>query len=340
MSRLKLETPGLLAPRAHYELGDYPQAMAWHPTRPWLALAAISGRVVVVEVNRALPRFECSGHPSAALCLCWHPSGEKLWTGGADGAVREWDLNDSSPRRDMSLEKGWVTSIVWRPDGQVMAVACGRRLNWWHAQTESWTTARTLPSSIADVAWSPDDEHLAVAANGGVWIWRASAEEAARHFESPDAPTRVMWSPDVRFLVSADMGRCVHIWRISDGRPSRMTGFPGKVRALAWDATGRWLATSGGSDICVWDCSHPGPEDRDPILCQLGLKDVTAMSWSRDQSLLAAGYADGNVAFWQPTRCVYPVAHLNGRAPVVHAAWSPDECTLAIAHENGTVALL
>jgi hypothetical protein len=40
-----------------------------------------------------------------------------------------------------------------------------------------------------------------------------------------------------------------------------MSGYEAKVRSLAWHHSGRYLATDGGQEPMVWDCSGKGPAE-------------------------------------------------------------------------------
>ena len=121
-----------------------------------------------------------------------------------------------------------------------------------------------------------------------------------------------------------------------------MTGFPGKVRELSWDATSRHLATGGGAAVCVWDCAGPGPEGRTPRML---LEDdaeaaVTAVQWQRRGPLLASAYASGEVHLWQPA-AKSPLAGRDkvGAEKAVALAWSADDRLLAVGTAAGDVAV-
>jgi WD40 repeat protein len=340
MYGVDIESRGGLSPRTRFDLGDYPQALQWKPDSSKIAVAAISGRIVLLGGESGQLIAEYSGHAAGTQAIAWHPSGSALWSGGQDGRVGEWRDAGGEPRAEHNLGKGWVDRLAWHPSGDILAASCGKVLYWMRACDSTWIPAAPHPATIADIAWSPDGSKIATASYNGVWLWSPCAEKPYRHLMWRGYSLTLAWDPTGTFIATGDQGNRVHFWRLRTGGESRMWGYPGKVTALAWDARGRWLATGGGPDVCVWDCSEPGPEGRDPVLCQLGLAKVTALAWSREQSLLAAGYADGKVVFWQPTRDVLPLAEIRGESAIVRLAWSPDEPALAIAHESGAIALL
>ncbi|HEY1066407.1 MAG TPA: hypothetical protein VGE52_09870, partial [Pirellulales bacterium] len=117
-------------------------------------------------------------------------------------------------------------------------------------------------------------------------------------------------------------------------------GFPVKVRNLAWDGSSRYLATDGGSAVCLWDCSDPGPEGRGPKI--LGGENeevlISALAYQRSGPLLASGDQSGGLQLWEPTRSKQPLVAKQGPFAVTKLAWSPDDKRLAAADEHGNVA--
>ena len=70
----------------------------------------------------------------------------------------------------------------------------------------------------------------------------------------------LVWSPDNKWLVSGNQDPSVHLWIPEQDIELHMSGYETKVKYLSFDHTSRWLATSGGRDACIWDCSGEGPE--------------------------------------------------------------------------------
>ena len=59
-------------------------------------------------------------------------------------------------------------------------------------------------------------------------------------------------SQDGDIVACGSQDNTVHFWRRSSGQDSMMSGYPGKPSSLAFDSTGKLLATSGSSVITVW----------------------------------------------------------------------------------------
>ena len=75
------------------------------------------------------------------------------------------------------------------------------------------------------------------------------------------------FSPDNKFLVTAMHEPALHGWRLADNRHMRMTGYPGRVRSMAWSAGGKALATSGADTVIIWPfASKDGPMGKEPAM--------------------------------------------------------------------------
>jgi WD40 repeat protein len=118
-----------------------------------------------------------------------------------------------------------------------------------------------------------------------------------------------------------------------------MGGYAAKVRQLAWDPSGRLLATGGGETIIVWDCKPPGPENTAPLelVGHKGL--VSELAYQARGPVLASGGQDGKVLLWQPGSFKKALATSDAGSPPMQVVWSPDDRALAVGTEAGQVAV-
>jgi WD40 repeat protein len=111
------------------------------------------------------------------------------------------------------------------------------------------------------------------------------------------------------------------------------------VKHLAFDHTSRWLATSGGLNASLWDCSGGGPEGREPQMLEHATP-VCAVSFQNAHGLLATASTDGTVNLWSPERKQPLRATVRMPGAAARLAWSPDDRLLAIGSERGAVYVL
>lgn len=97
----------------------------------------------------------------------------------------------------------------------------------------------------------------------------------------------VAWSPNGERLATGDQDASVHFWLVKKGTDLMMSGYPRKVRELAWDRTGSWLATGGGFQIIVWDCSI-SPEGTEPLVLEHHEVPLCKLAYQRRGNLLAS----------------------------------------------------
>ena len=151
----------------------------------------------------------------------------------------------------------------------------------------------------------------------------------------------IAWSPDGKYIATGDQDSTVHFWIMSTGDDLQMSGYPTKVRELSWDVTSRYLATGGGQEVVVWDCSGRGPASTKPIML-FGHQDfLSVVRFQHRGKLLASGGADGLVYIWQlrgSTRslAVHEVALTAG---VTSLVWSPNDQHIAVGDESGGVSV-
>lgn len=115
-----------------------------------------------------------------------------------------------------------------------------------------------------------------------------------------------------------------------------MSGYETRVNELSFSHDSRWLATGGGRDACVWDCSGAGPEGREPGILPQSAR-TSAVAFQHRHGLLATAAADGVLSLWAPTRPQPLVAEIRMPAPATKVAWSADDELLAIGTEQGAV---
>jgi WD40 repeat protein len=268
--------------------------------------------------------------------VAWRPNSEQLATAGQDGVARIWQSGDG----DIELEGGapWVERLAWSPDGEWLATAAGRRLRIWDS---AGTLSQDLssPGTIYDIAWRPSGRSIAAAGYGGVRIWRLDRPDRVRHLEWKGASLRVAWSPTGEYIATGDQDATVHFWKTATGSDLMAQGYDTKVRNLSWDSSGRFLATAGGREVLVWDCSGKGPAGTTPRGIEAHQANVSGLAFQHRGRWLLSGDREGRLVVWNPRLGPKTLSETALDARITQLAWSPDDRQFAIAGESGEVLM-
>jgi WD40 repeat protein len=353
-------------------LEDYVIDLAWSPvganasvTGGVLAAASGSGPISVFASVDGAKLAGLPGHDNGTNALAWAPlpqgSGSSmaspvaalLATGGQDGAVKVWDTAAGQHVATAALGSAWVEHLAWRAAGKpstdpaakkptgamLLFAAAGKNLSALRADGSVAHTFKPAPKTISALAAEPAGGAVACAYFGGVVLWDADDFVAQKEFPYANGIHALVWSPDSRWIVSGNQDPSVHLWLPESESELHMSGYETKVKHLSFDHTSRWLATSGGRDACIWDCSGAGPEGREPAMLPHEAP-ICAVQFQNAHGLLATASQDGAVQLWSPERKQPLRATVRMPSPATKLAWSADDSLLAIGSEKGIVYVL
>ncbi len=339
MSKGNLKPPIKLTTLWQANLDDHVISLAWTPDGKRLACAAIGGPIKVFDALRGGVLHDLPGHGFGTTCVAWSGDGVHLASAGQDGKVKLWDLEHNKERLSLAGGAAWVERLAWCPVVNLLASAAGKKLRLWDAGGKLIREYPDHPSTIADIAWQPRAEILASAAYGQLALWRTNANEPYRSFEWKGSMLALAWSPNGHYLATGDQDSTVHFWTVKTGEDLMMSGYPTKVKELSWDSSSRYLATGGGTQPCVWDCSGTGPAGTMPQQFEGHTDRLTALAFQHHTTLLASGGADALVALWAVGRKQEPLVQEYLPSGITQLAWSPDDRFLAAGTEGGAVTV-
>ena len=151
-----------------------------------------------------------------------------------------------------------VMAADYSPDGRYVLFGCfdGNVRLWDRESDELIELSQSPGQAVSAVAWSPDGVHFA--AGGGwlvldedrdcdvrVWDVRDLSQPAARLSLGTQLTRALAWSPDGATLAVAN-GASVRLWDWRADDAQRLEEHMVDVRALAFDSSGRFLASAGG----------------------------------------------------------------------------------------------
>lgn len=320
-------------------LPDYPMALAWSPDGSALLAVPATGEVLILAAEDAHVLGRYPGHAGGNLTAAWSPSAPLIATGGQDGQVRLHALDPATPARSFGPGRGWIEKLEWSSDGYHLAVGQGKKVHLLRPDLTPIFAWAAHAGTVADLTWSSNGERVAVAAYTGLVVWNKQTDQPERTLEWDGSSLKVAWSPNGTILASGDQTPTVHLWNLETNDSLVMRGYETKVTALAWTHDSRFLATAGGFDAVIWDCSGVGPEGSEPITLEGHSERISCLAFQHRNNLLASGDADGLALVWWPERHPAPLLAFLLNAPVAAVAWHPSDAALAIASASGEINL-
>src|SRR5579864_4807639 len=238
--------------------------------------------------------------------------GTRLVSGGDDGKVVTTDAGSSRVLATDPKQR-WIDHIALGPDGAVA----------WSAGKTAFAQAKELrqyeaPSTVGGLAFLPKGFRLAIAHYNGATLWFPNAPKAdPEKLEWKGSHLGAAVSPDGRFLVTTMQEPMLHGWRLVDRQHMRMSGYATRVTSLGWTVGGRWLATSGWTQIILWPFqTKDGPMGKQPKLLAPSGHRVEVVACHPKQDIAAAGYGDGMVLLVRIEDGAEILAKKPGDAPV------------------------
>ena len=277
-----------------------------------------------------------SAHGGAILCSA--AAEERVVTGGDDGKVVATDARGESAVIATDAKHRWIDHVAIGPSGAVA----------WSAGKQAFARAGKgadrmleVPSTVGGLAFAPKGTRLAVTHYNGVSFWFPNAQTAPEVLAWKGSHLATTISPDGRFLVTAMQEPTLHGWRLADHKDMRMSGYGARVRSLDWGVGGKWLATSGSTQLILWPFQgKDGPMGKTPRILAPAEQQVEVVACHPKQEMVAVGYADGLALLVRVEDGAEVLVRKPAGAPVSALAWSADGRRLAIACEDGDAGVV
>jgi WD40 repeat protein len=265
--------------------------------------------------------------------------GERVITGGDDGKVVATDATGASTGIAADAKHRWIDHVAIGPGGAV-AWSAGKQANVRSAKGAEQVFE--APSTVGALAFSPKGFRVAIAHYNGATLWFPNAAGAV--------PETLTWrgshlaatfSPDGRFLITAMQEPTLHGWRLADQKDMRMQGYAARVRSLDWTADGKWLASSGSTQLILWPFqSKSGPMGKTPQALAPSEAQVEMVACHPAQGVVAVGYADGLILIVRLPDGAEVLARKPAPAPITALAWSRDGKLLGFGAEDGEAGIV
>jgi WD40 repeat protein len=219
---------------------------------------------------------------------------------------------------------GRVWSSAFSPDGRQIVTTDDRGAQVRDAQTYQLLFALPHGDAVYQAVYSGDGTRLITAGgDGAVRIWDAASGALVRELRRRGAKPRyysVAISSGDKFVAAIDTkGEVADVWDAASGALiAEIHNDGSEFPALAFSADGRWLATSGGNDLRVFDT-----QTRAHAIIIRGPR-IHSLAFDPTGPRLITGAATGDVSIWTiPSG--KRIRHLREIGdPVDAVAFSPD----------------
>lgn len=326
------------------EIADAVQDLAWSPDGRWLAVAEVSGPLILINGESGAVIQHWPGHDGGSLKLAWSRDSRWLASSGQDGQARLWNPDSDLEHRTVAGGNPWVGAVSFSPDADDRLItAAGKELRAWTLDGYRLHAIQPHTSTITDLAWNPQQPLLASSAFGKVHLW---------DWQTPDAPgeqvlphssplLNVRWSPDGRYLVCGCQDNSLRCWTWPDAQDFQMSGYSAKLRTLAWDRHSRWLATGDREVVTVWDFSQGPPMGQLPRDLEAMTDRVLDLAFQPGGDWLAAGDQSGYLIVWNVAKKEFQqIWQGTLRDGFQRLAWHPHHPWLAVGGAEGAVSML
>jgi WD40 repeat protein len=281
----------------------------------------------------------------------------------------------------LASSAGRMWSAVFSPDGKRIITTDDDGAQMWDAGSNQVLFSMRHGDTVYDAGYSTDGSRVVTAgADGSVRVWDASTGAAIHRLSWRGLERQMRYYKVIattRFVAAIDWkGHATHIWDLRTGAAvAQLENEASEAASLALSADERWLATSGGEVVRVFDTSTwklavtiAGPRVRSLAfetsgtrlavgtydgeasiwevpsgarlrhLRQLG-RPIDAIGFSANGALVAAGSRDGGVQVWDASSGALWSQATPHRGQVHRVEFSPKGDLLLSAGADGSVVI-
>lgn len=322
------------------DVGDYVADLAWSPDGKHLACAAANGIVSCFNAEDGTTVKTWTAHRLGALTAKWSFDGAFLATAGQDGQCSIFDGRALTLLSELKHGSQWVEHLAWNARQNVLLTAAGKTPRLWQGDGELIAEFPSQESTITGMKWNPGTaDQFATACYGGVRLWHRDEREPKRHLKWKGSLLNLEYSPSGKVITCGCQDGAVHFWMLPGGKDLEMSGYPTKVRELAWDHQSRYLATGGSEQVCVWDFAGKGPQGSTPLMLTGHESYISQLAFQPQGTFLASGGLDGRIFVWGPPPRKKPLASAELDSEVSKLAWNADGTLLASGESCGSIRL-
>jgi WD40 repeat protein len=179
------------------------------------------------------------------------------------------------------------------------------------------------------------DKIAAVAGADRLAVWSLPDGKLIQAMDMPRRPSSILFASHADELIVAFPDGAIEVRTIATGVVARRIAAGSRQSALAVTADGRLVASSGGTQITVWDSS--GKPLR-TFSHEFGT--VASLAFSPDGTLLVSAGLDTDVHFWDLSTGQRRASLRDRVLPTFAVTFTPDGKNLVIGGANGAIEVV
>lgn len=282
----------------------------------------------------------------------------------------------------LNAGSGRMWSATFTVDGKRVLTTDDTSARMWDAESGQPLFTMSHGDIVYQAVFSPDNAQVITAGGDGtVRIWSATTGAPIRTLTDPRRGAK-QWryysvAMSANFVAAIDLiGKAARVWDAETGiQVAELENDASELSAVAFSSDGRWLATTGGDEVRVFDTSTwerratlAGPRVRsmsfDPSgqhiaigtydgiasiweipngvrirYLREGGESVDAIAFSRDGQLMATGSRDGQEQVWNATSGGLRSELRSHRGKIYAVEFSPDGKLMLSAGADGAVVV-
>lgn len=322
----------------HHQAGC--NLVRYSPDGRWLATAGFDFRLRIHDAATQSQVWPDLHHHSLVRAVEFSSDGQLMVAGTADGLVRVWDLAISSGQSPESAEVQRKSAF----DTESRRLALNRgggQIGIWDTLEQNYGLSIEAPKVVSHIVLSPDNRLVAACCRqDGFMVWNLETAETVYAVDDFDVST-IAFSPDgQRLAVGNETTGETVIYNLAqpDAAPAAAGNVgKGPNHLVEWSSDGRWIVSSGGSKILVWDVAESKPL----VPTIEGIGAVAATRFSPNSRQLAVSWMDKSVhssaalvVALPSMQTLHKLTHGDGICDVMY---SPDGTMIATCGEDNFV---
>ncbi|NOT79994.1 MAG: hypothetical protein HOP07_13450 [Bacteriovoracaceae bacterium] len=313
------------------------------PNDDVLIIGLDDGYILIFNSKTGEFTDKIKAHEKACSSVKFNKNGNCFVSISEDGSFSIFEKNEITKSfikfSNNKLSERWLEHVSWSQSDDVI-ICAGKEVWVYITSTKSMIKLGELSSTITGISWINKNEFV-VCAYGGLAIFSILTKSLLEKIPYIGSLISVVVSPGEKYIVASAQDKSIMIWEIKTKKSLIMSGFESKSNYLSFHHKGLSMANACGESISVWDYSNKGPAGKMPVELTSLNGAVTDLKFSRNHDYLLCCNESGVLAFWNPSKSLYPLAISGISEHIINVAtWNHTDSVAYIGLQKGIIAAI